>query len=270
MTNMAPVFASILAQAAGAGDTVPASVQVESVWDFVQKGGLMMIPIGLCSLVAVTVIVERFISLRRANVMPAAFLPGLRTVLKANPGDKDVALAFCRKSKSPVAGVFAAGLKKLNGSEELMEKHIQEAGEREVVKLRKNVRSLSVIASVTPLMGLLGTIFGMITAFQTVAVSGEALGKTEMLAGGIYAAMITTAAGLSVAIPVLICYHWISARIDKLVSDIDHMTVEFMDEVADGKLGAAVVEPKPHAAAETAGEKAVEDVPATSASVATT
>ena len=268
---MAPVLAAILAQAADAADEVPSSVQVESVWDFVQKGGLMMIPIGLCSLVAVTVIVERFISLRRANVIPAAFLPGLRTVLKANPGDKDAAVAYCRKSRSPVANVFAAGLKKLNGSEEIMERHIQEAGEREVVKLRKYVRSLSVIASVTPLMGLLGTIFGMITAFQTVAVSGEALGKTEMLAGGIYAAMITTAAGLSVAIPVLICYHWISARIDKLVSDIDYMTVEFMDEVADGKLGAAVIEPKPQeTVTEAAGERVAEDVPAASASVATT
>jgi len=268
---MAPIFTAILAQAAETGDELAASVQVESVWDFVQKGGIMMIPIGLCSLVALTVIVERFISLRRGNVIPAAFLPGLRKLLKAKPGDKDTAIAYCRKSRSPVAGVFAAGLKKLNGSPELMEKRIQEAGEREVIKLRKYVRSLSVIASVTPLMGLLGTIFGMITAFQTVAVSGEALGRTEMLAGGIYEAMITTAAGLTVAIPVLICYHWISAKIDRLVSDIDHMTVEFLDEVADGKLGAAVVEPKPQeTAAAAAGAQAAEDVPAAPVSVATT
>jgi biopolymer transport protein ExbB len=260
---MAPVFASILAQAADAAENVPASVQVQNVWDFVQKGGLMMIPIGLCSLVALTVIVERFISLRRTTVIPAAFLPGLRTVLKEKPGDKDAAIAYCRKSRSPVANVFAAGLKKLNGSEEIMERHIQEAGEREVVKLRKYVRALSVIASVSPLMGLLGTIFGMIRAFQTVAVTGEALGKTEMLAGGIYQAMITTAAGLAVAIPVLICYHWISAKVDKLVSDIDYMTVEFMDEVAEGKLGAAVIEPKPQ-------EAPGEDAPAPSVSVATT
>jgi biopolymer transport protein ExbB len=261
--NMAPVLTAILAQAAGTGDpgAVPPSVQVQSVWDFVQKGGLMMIPIGLCSLVALTVIVERFISLRRGNVIPAAFLPGLRTILKAKPGDKDSAIAYCRKGKSPVASVFAAGLKKLNGSPELMEKHIQEAGEREVIKLRKHVRSLSVIASVTPLMGLLGTIFGMITAFQTVAVSGEALGRTELLAEGIYEAMITTAAGLTVAIPVLICYHWISAKIDKLVSDIDYMTVEFMDEVAEGKLGAAGIEPQGTAA---------DDVPPASVRVATT
>jgi biopolymer transport protein ExbB len=262
ITNVDPVFTAILAQAAEAG-AAPAAVQVESVWDFVQKGGLMMIPIGLCSLVALTVIVERFISLRRSNVIPAAFLPGLRKVLAARPGDKEVAIAYCRKRRSPVANVFAAGLKKLDGSAERMEKHIQEAGEREVIKLRKYVRSLSVIASVTPLMGLLGTIFGMITAFQTVAVSGEALGRTEMLAEGIYEAMITTAAGLTVAIPVLICYHWISAKIDKLVSDIDYMTVEFMDEVADGTLGAAVVEPKP-------GTAAAEDVPAAAAPVAAT
>jgi biopolymer transport protein ExbB len=260
---MAPVFATILAQATETADEVSSSVQVQSLWDFIQKGGLMMIPIGLCSLVALTVIVERFISLRRANVIPAAFLAGLRQELAAKPGDKDAAIAYCRKRKSPVANVFAAGLKKLDGSEEIMERHIQEAGEREVVKLRKYVRSLAVIASVTPLMGLLGTIFGMITAFQTVAASAEALGKTEMLAEGIYAAMITTAAGLTVAIPVLICYHWISAKIDKLVADIDFMTVEFMDELAEGKLGPAAVEAE-REAPETA------EAPAPSVSVATT
>ena len=229
----------ILAQAT---DAVPESVQVQSVWDFIQKGGLMMIPIGLCSLVALTVIVERLISLRRSKVIPPRFQPGLQRLLKDNPDDTARAIAYCSKDGSPVANVFAAGIKKLNRSEEIVEKHIQEAGEREVLKLRKYLRSLSVIASVSPLLGLLGTIFGMITAFQTVAMSAEALGKTELLAEGIYAAMITTAAGLSVAIPVLISYHWISARIDRLVMDIDRMSMEFIEEFAEGGL---VSEPVP-------------------------
>ena len=90
-----------------------------------------------------------------------------------------------------------------------MEKNIAEAGCGVVVKLRKYMRVLSVIASISPLMGLLGTIFGMIKAFQTVAVSGEALGKTELLARGIYEALITTAARLLVTIPAVVCYPWI-------------------------------------------------------------
>ena len=150
--NMDPVITVILAQATEAAGDVASSVEVQSVWDFIRKGGLMMIPIGLCSLVALTVIVERFISLRRSTVIPPAFLPGLRKLLTDKPGDKAGAIAYCRKSKSPVANVFAAGLRKLDGSEEIMERHITEAGEREVVKLRKYVRSLAVIASVTPRM----------------------------------------------------------------------------------------------------------------------
>ena len=113
---------------------------------------------------------------------------------------------------------------------------------------------LSVIASITPLMGLLGTIFGMIRAFQTVAASGEALGKTEMLAGGIYEAMITTAAGLLVAIPVLICYHWISAKIDTLVMDMDQMTQEFIEEFVERGMVGDVVEQSSSAPSQADGQ----------------
>ncbi len=228
------IFSAVVAQdsTTDAAAVVPDAVQIQSVLDFMQKGGIMMIPIGLCSLVAMGVIAERLLSTRRKSVIPPVFLPGLRKVLK--PGEKQSALDYCAKHKSPVANVFAAGIRKIDRSPELVEKYIEEAGEREVLKLRRYLRALAVIASVTPLLGLLGTILGMITAFQTVAMSGEALGKTEMLAEGIYQAMITTAAGLSVAIPVLICYHWITARIDRLVSDIDQMTVDFVDEFVEG------------------------------------
>ena len=226
---------AILAQTPGDAAAVPESVQVQSVWDFVRKGGLMMIPIGLCSLLAVAVITERLISLRRKVVIPPAFLTGLTKVLK--DGDRPAAVAYCRKNDSPVANVLGAVLRKIDRSPEAIERHVQESAQREVLKLRKNLRSLAVIASVTPLMGLLGTIFGMIRAFQTVAVSGEALGKTEMLAGGIYEAMITTAAGLTVAIPVLIFFHVISGRIDKLIAEIDYLTVELIDQLLEGRLG---------------------------------
>jgi len=208
------------------------AVQVQSIWDFVVKGGPMMIPIGLCSLLAMAVIVERLISLRRSKIIPPNFLPDLKPVMDNNGDGYRGALEYCERNASPIAAVFAAGIRSLGASVEIVEKHIEQAGQREILKLRKYLRMLSVIASIAPLLGLLGTIFGMIDAFQTVAASGEALGRTESLAKGIYQAMITTAAGLMVAIPVLVCYHWLSGKIEKLVGDMDQMTVEFVERHA--------------------------------------
>ena len=139
---------AILAQASPPSGPVAESVQVQNIMDFLQKGGIMMIPIGLCSLVALTVIIERLITLRRSSVIPPAFLPGLKKLMSGESVDTAAVLDYCRKSKSPVANVFAAGIRKLNRrSVEAVEKSIEEAGEREVLKLRKYLRALSVIAS---------------------------------------------------------------------------------------------------------------------------
>lgn len=218
------------------GGQVDASVEVHSIWDFILKGGWMMVPIGLCSLIGLAVVAERALSLRRKRIIPPSFLSGLKKGMRDHPGDIDKALRYCQKNRSPVSNVFAAGIKRLGAPTEVVKSHIEEAGQREVLRMRKNLRVLAVIAATTPLMGLLGTIFGMINAFQTIALSGEALGKAELLAEGIYEAMITTAAGLIVAIPVLMAYHWISAKIDRLVMDIDLMTVDFIEDYAEGKM----------------------------------
>lgn len=233
----------LLAQEGGAGPAAAGdALTVQSVWDFVVKGGLLMIPIGACSVVALTVVVERLVSLRRRAVMPDAFVSGLRELLGGG-GDREKALARCREDGSPVAAVLAAGIRKLGEPPERVEKAVQEAGEREAVRLSRFGRVLAVIASVAPLLGLLGTIFGMIKAFQTVALSGDALGKTELLAGGIYEAMITTAAGLIVAIPTLVCHHWIAARVDRRILEIDRLVVEFLEEFVEGGGRAAAVRP---------------------------
>jgi len=260
-------FAILILAAPAGGDAAAssASTEIQSVWDFVRKGGWMMVPIGLCSFIALTVLIERLATLRRSRIISPAFLPGLKKVLRSADEDRAAGLNYCRKHPSPVARVFEAGIKKLGKPAEQVEKHIVEAGQREVLKLRKNLRVLSVIAAVAPLLGLLGTIFGMIEAFQTVATSGEALGKTEMLASGIYQAMITTAAGLIVAIPSLIFYHWLSAKIEKLVMEIDHITVDFIEEFADPD---AVVTVTPDAEAEAARTR--EDMPPGDVAVAAT
>jgi len=201
---------------------------VNTVWDFVIKGGVMMIPIGVCSLVVLAVVAERMIVLRRRGVVPKGFADALAKHL--GKGHRKQALVYCREDGSPVARVFEAALSRMEQSPERIEKHMAAEGEQQVFLLRRRLRVLSVITAIAPLLGLVGTIFGMIRAFQTVSVSGEALGKTELLAEGIYEAMITTAAGLLVAIPTLVLYHWLHAKVERLAREINSLAVEFLDE----------------------------------------
>ena len=119
-------------QDAGGGGVGPAlplpsadAVQVQSVWDFVIKGGPMMIPIGLCSLVALTVFIERMVSLRRRTVIPPDFVGGLKDILNNGDNDREEVLQYCRENGSPIARLFAAGIKRLGMSVELVEKYIQ-------------------------------------------------------------------------------------------------------------------------------------------------
>jgi biopolymer transport protein ExbB len=231
-----PVLFAQAAPAASGSD----AVKVQSVWDFVVKGGPVMIPIALCSLLALMLVVERLVSLRRGNIIPPQFMPGL-TALLESPDGRARAVDYCGKSNTPIATLLLAAIKRLGEPLEVIERRIQEAGEREIAKLRKHFRLLSVIASVAPLLGLLGTITGMITAFQTVATSAEALGRTELLAKGIYEAMITTAGGLMVAIPTLVAYHWLSAKVDRLVHDMDGIVMEFVEAHVERRPSLAAV-----------------------------
>ena len=213
---------------------------VMSLWELAVKGGPMMIPIGICSVIGLAVLAERTLRLTRRSVIPPTFLPGLESRLDEHGSDRREAIGYCVNDGSIIAQVFEAGVRSLDEPTDTVERRIQEAGERAAMRLRVRLRTLAVIASVTPLMGLLGTIFGMIQAFQTVATSGDALGNTELLAGGIYEAMITTAAGLLVAIPALLAHHWIAARIESRVVEIDRMTVDFVHKHAAPHRGSPV------------------------------
>jgi len=205
-----------------------------SVFDLTVKGGIMMIPIAVCSLIVVAVVAERASVLRPAKIVPPGFEKRLKKTMDAGEGAGGAeavgkARELCRKTPSPAARVVDAGLDKLGHRHEVVEKHMAAAGENEVFAMRKRLRTLTVIAAVAPLMGLTGTIFGMIRAFQTVASSGESLGKAELLAGGIYEAMITTAAGLLVAMPALIFYHWLASKVERLTRELDRIAVWFVE-----------------------------------------
>ena len=206
---------------------VLAQAAPESILGLAVKGGIMMIPIALCSLVGVSVVLERMSVLRRSRVVPTGFDDEFEAAMES--GGPAAGADYCKSHPSPAARVLAAGIKKLALGHETVERHITSAGEIEVYQLRKRLRSLTVVAAVAPLLGLTGTIFGMIRAFQTVASSGDSLGKAELLAGGIYEAMISTAAGLLVAIPTIVLYHFLSARIEQLTRELDRVAVSFVE-----------------------------------------
>jgi biopolymer transport protein ExbB len=221
-----------LALAQGAAQAPDFSAVPASVWDFAVKGGIMMIPLAFCSLLVLAVTAERLITLRRRAIVPPRFYPELKRILESKPVDTAEAIRFAESSNTPIARTLAPAIKRLGSPASVVREKVVEAGEHQVAILRKHTRLLSVIAAVAPLMGLTGTIFGMIKAFQTVASSGEALGKTEMLATGIYEAMITTAAGLLVAIPSLVFYNWVMARVDRAAQQLSVIGADFIETIA--------------------------------------
>lgn len=229
----------VLAQSdpAVAGDVAASS---GSVWEFLVKGGVMMIPIGLCSLIVLAVGVERAFMLRHAAAIPDGLADRVGKALRKGARGRAEAMKHARAGGGALGRVFEAGLKQFGKPTATVERHLASAGETELAQLRSRFRVLSVIAAVAPLLGLVGTILGMITAFQTVAVSADALGKTELLAKGIYEAMITTAAGLLVAIPTLVTYHWLNARLERITRSLDRACVEVLDYLASDTPGAAV------------------------------
>lgn len=197
---------------------------IQSVWDFVQKGGPTMIVILLCSLVAVTIIVERSIVLRRRFVVPRDFFAAVRGF----SNDRARALELCEANGSPLANVVAAVIRRRGEGANAAREAVASAGARELVRLRARMRLLGAMPQASTMLGLLGTVFGMIKTFQAVAASGQSLGKTEMLAKGIFEAWTCTAAGILVALFVLTAYHILMGRIDAAAVELDKAAEEFL------------------------------------------
>jgi len=209
-------------------DTEDADIRLVTL---IRRGGILMWPIGLCSIIALAFIIERLVRLRRSEVMPAGFLKGLGELIGSRHVDNGRALELCSAHPSPVSRIFRGAFKKMGRTHAEIQKAIEDAGEREVSRMKQNVRTLSTVANIAPLLGLLGTVIGMIRAFAKIR-SEAGLGKPEMLAGGIYEALVTTAAGLSVAIPALAMFYFFSHRIDKMVREIDDLAADLVDTLA--------------------------------------
>jgi biopolymer transport protein ExbB len=190
-----------------------------------------VIPFALATLVALWFTTERLVVLRRGRVIPKPFVQRFLTLLKEGELTKDEALEVCARNDSPIAHVFAHGVRKWDKPSVEVEQAIIDGGERQVSALRSHLRVINGVATITPLIGLLGTVVGMLESFGDIAAAGR-MGNTAQLASGIALALVTTAAGLVIAIPSLISYMYLSGRVDALVMEMDQLSQSVVECVS--------------------------------------
>lgn len=182
---------------------------------------------GVASIVAMWCAIERLVLLRHRRVIPRAFVDRFLQHLRSGRMDKPNAIAVCQQDGSPMADVFLHGVRKWGKPSVEIEQAVIDGGERQVSILKKRLRVLNGVATLSPLVGLLGTVIGMIQAFNDIAQS-NAMGQAEELARGIAMALLTTATGLFIAIPALTAYMFLSGRIDGLVMEMDRLGQELV------------------------------------------
>lgn len=185
--------------------------QLPSLWELIVSGGPLMWPIGLCSVIAVAYAVERWLRLRRRYLGRENFARSLLDTLGS--GGPEPALALCRTEPTPLARIMSTALESARSSRPEREKRVEDVATGEVRKMSANLRPLMIVYIVAPLLGLLGTVWGMIIAFATIAMK-EGLGKPELLAAGVYQALVTTAAGLTIAIPTVVVYYYLRGKVE--------------------------------------------------------
>ncbi|MFW6020403.1 MAG: MotA/TolQ/ExbB proton channel family protein [Bacteroidales bacterium] len=197
-----------------------------TVWELMLKGGWIMIPLAILSIIAIYIFVERYLALNKAAQEETNFMNNIRDLM--HEGKMDSAKALCKSNESPIARMIEKGISRIGKPLNDVNAAVENVGKLEVSKLEKNVAALATIAGVSPMIGFLGTVSGMIKAFYNMAMAGNNI-EIDALAGGIYEAMITTLAGLFVGIIGYIAYNILVARIEKVVFILEARTTQFMD-----------------------------------------
>lgn len=195
------------------------------MFEIIRAGGWLMIPIILCSVLAIAITVERYWALRMSRIMPKDQLPKVWMWIKNHELDGTKLKEL--KSSSLFGYVLSAGIAASKHGRDAMKDAIQEAGNHAAHDMEKFLSTLGTIAAISPLLGLLGTVFGMIEVFTAIMIQGT--GNTGVLAGGISQALITTAAGLSVAIPALIFHRALTRRVDELLINMEQNSARLVD-----------------------------------------
>jgi biopolymer transport protein ExbB len=213
---------------AGASTDPAAGISVtsdKSLFAILRSGGVMMIPLLVCSFLMLVFLFERAVSLRNGRVIPRPYVKRFLHQVREGKLDRDGALALCDESNSTISGVFAAVVKKWGRPSVEIEQAIIDAEDRVTPELRRYTRLFSAVATISPLLGLLGTVVGMIRLFDAIS-SSDAMGRTELLAAGISEALLTTAAGLLLAIPALCIHLYFLGKVERLLMAIDTVAQE--------------------------------------------
>ena len=194
-----------------------------------QDGGWAMYPLLLLLIIGIAVAIERLYNLSRAAINAEDFFKSLEEAIKS--GGPDQAAQLCSETPGPVASVIHAGLLRIDRGLDHVEKAVDNFGAVEMAFLERGMVWLSTVANLAPMIGFLGTVSGMINAFQAIKEAGDV--EPSMVAGGISEALITTAAGLIVGILIQFCYNFFASRIDKIIADMTEQTAAFIDLLAE-------------------------------------
>jgi biopolymer transport protein ExbB len=201
--------------------------QYSSIWSFIEAGGVVMYPIGAAAVVGLAILIERIVALRLSRVSPSGFSIECRDLI-AQERFAD-AETLCRKNATPAARLVAIALEHRSRSRSEIKERLEERGRHEAAGLERYTSTLGTVAQASPLLGLLGTVLGMIRTFEDIRASGMV--QVSDLAGGISEALITTMAGLSVGIPALVAYRWILTIVDERVLALEGLSSRVLDQL---------------------------------------
>ena len=203
-----------------------ATNQTISLWELAMAGGPLMIPLLICSFIAVYIFVERLRTINKANVSSDAFMGKIKELVVK--GDINGAKILCSQHDTPVARMIEKGVTRIGSPLKNIEASIENVGKIEVFRLEKNLSVLATIAGAAPMIGFLGTVIGMVSAFIAIAQE-EGSVSPKLLADGIYTAMVTTVAGLVVGIVAYLGYNYLVTRVSKVVHRMEYTSIEFID-----------------------------------------
>ncbi len=197
-----------------------------SVWELCLEGGFIMIPLVLLSIVCIYIFIERFLVIKKANQEDETFMKRIKDYI--HEGEIESAMNLCKKTGSPYARLIGKGISRIGRPMNDVLVAIENTGNLEIAKLGKGLPWLATTAAGAPMLGFLGTVMGMVNAFYNLASAGSAA-NIDVLAGGIYEALVTTVAGLIVGIIAMFAYNYLVARINNVMNLLEAKTMEFMD-----------------------------------------
>ncbi|MBS1594536.1 MAG: MotA/TolQ/ExbB proton channel family protein [Bacteroidetes bacterium] len=200
-----------------------------SLLELIEKGGWILLPIGILSVIAIFLIIERYLTISKAAKVDPNFMNNIRSLLL--DGKTDAALTLCRSTNTPIARLLEKGIKRLGRPIKEIESAVENTGRLEIYKLERNLSYIGIIAVIAPMFGFVGTVWGVIKIFYNLSMADNI--SISLVAGGLYAKMITSAAGLVVGIVAHIGYHYLSAMIDRVSYQIESTAVDFIDLIQE-------------------------------------